>query len=139
MVAATLGLVAVFAACGGDDDSAPGDSGDPRISQIGGLAELATYAYAATNGEGLLDYLSSDMAKACTKEDITRALAGQPVPTGFKTIRDVKFEGDSNATATVVLITRDGDRDAVWSFVREGDSWRIASMPSLTKEECGNS
>ncbi|HSP56000.1 MAG TPA: hypothetical protein VLS25_10480 [Dehalococcoidia bacterium] len=140
LVVAAAGLVTVLGGCGGgDDNSAPSDSSDQRIKQIEGLAGLATNAYAATNGEGLLDYLASDMAKACTKEDIMRALAGQTVPTGVQALKDVKFDGEDKASATVVLKTREGDRDAVWSFVREGDSWRIISMPSLTKEDCGNS
>lgn len=126
----------VLAACADDDDS-PAGTGDPRISQIGGVAEAATYAYAATRGEGLLDYLEANIAANCTKEDIKRALAEEPVPTGFKTIKDVKFDGDDRATATVVVITADGDREAEWSFIREGDdSWRIVEIPSLSEEDC---
>ena len=136
-------LVAVLAlagACGGDDeDSSPGETGDPRISQIGGVAELATFAYASTGGEGLLDYLAEQIAENCTKEDIKRALADEPVPTGFKTIKDVKFDGDDRATATVVLITSDGDKEVEWSFIREGDSWRIVEIPSLSEEDCAAS
>lgn len=134
-------VLALAGACGGDDeDGSPGDTGDPRISQIGGVAELATYAYAATRGEGLLDYLASQIAANCTKEDIKRALADQPVPTGFKTIKDVKFDGDDRATATVVLITSEGDKEDKWSFIREGDdSWRIVEIPSLSEEDCAAS
>ena len=140
LVVAAAGLVTVLGGCGGgDDNAAASDTGDQRIKQIEGLVGLATNAYAATNGEGLLDYLSSDMAKTCTKEDVTRALEEQVVPTGVRAVKDVKFDGDSGATATVVLKTRDGDQNAVWSFVREGDSWRIVAMPSLTKEDCGKS
>jgi hypothetical protein len=127
----------VLAACGDDDDSPPAGTGDPRISQIGGVAEAATYAYAATFGEGLLDYLAANIAANCTKEDIKRALAEEPVPTGFKTIKDVTFDGDDRATATVVVITADGEREQEWSFIREGDdSWRIVEIPSLSEEDC---
>lgn len=128
-------LVAV-AGCGGDDDSA-GDTGDPRISQIGGVAELATYAYAATEGEGLLDYVSSGIAENCTGAQIKEALADEPAPTGFLTVKDVKFDGEDAATATVVLITADGDKEVEWSFVREGeDSWRIKEIPGLSERGC---
>ena len=135
-----VAVIALAGACGGDDeDGSPGDTGDPRISQIGGVAELATYAYASVGGEGLLDYLASQIAENCTKEDIKRALADEPVPTGFKTIKDVKFDGDDRATATVVLITSDGDKEVEWSFIREGDSWRIVEIPSLSEEDCAAS
>jgi len=128
--------VLVLGACGGDGDSSDG-TGDPRISQIGGVAELATYAYAATRGEGLLDYVAANIAENCTKEDIKRALAEEPVPTGFRTIKNVKFDGADRATALVVVITADGDVEQEWSFVREGDdSWRIVEIPSLSAEDC---
>ncbi|HET9476894.1 MAG TPA: hypothetical protein VFP63_05330 [Dehalococcoidia bacterium] len=126
-------------ACGGDDDATPDDR-DNRIGQITGVAEAATYAYAATNGEGLLDYLAADLAAECTKQDIERALAGEPVPTGFDTIQDVTFDGDDRASATVILKTAEGDRPQEWKFVREGDdSWRILEIPSLSREDCGTS
>ena len=134
VVAAT---VLATVACGDDDDDSAAETGDVRISQIGGVAELATHAYAATRGEGLLDYLAANIAANCTKEDIKRALAEEPVPTGFKTIKDVVFDGDDRATATVVVITADGDREQQWSFIREGDdSWRIVEIPSLSEEDC---
>ena len=100
-----VSALVALAACGNDDDS-DSDTGDPRISQIGGVAELATYAYAATEGEGLLDYVSSDIAENCTKEEILAALADEPVPTGFRTMKDVKFDGEDGATATVVLLRK---------------------------------
>ena len=136
LILAAAATLLALAACGDDDDSSDG-TGDPRISQIGGVAELATYAYAATRGEGLLDYLAANIAENCTKEDIKRALTEEPVPTGFKTIKDVVFDGDDRATATVVVITAAGDREAEWSFIREGDdSWRIVEIPSLSGEDC---
>ena len=135
----TAATLSGLAACGGGDDATPDDV-DPRIGQISGVAEAATYAYAATSGEGLLDYLAADFAAECTKQDITRALAGEPVPTGFDTIEDVTFDGDDRASATVILKTEDGDLSQEWTFVREGDdSWRILETPSLSKEDCGTS
>lgn len=134
-----VSALVVLAACGDDDDS-DGDTGDPRISQIGGVAELATYAYAATEGEGLLDYVSADIAENCSEEEIKEALANEPVPTGFRTMKDVNFDGEDRATATVVLITKDGDKEVQWSFVREGeDSWRIKEIPGLSEEDCSAS
>jgi hypothetical protein len=139
IVCVLVSALAALAACGDDDDS-DGNTGDPRISQIGGVAELATYAYAATEGEGLLDYVSSDIAENCTKDEVTEALADEPVPTGFRTMKDVKFDGEDRATATVVLITEDGDKEVEWSFVREGeDSWRIKEIPGLSEEDCSAS
>jgi hypothetical protein len=135
LVVCALFAVAGLVACGGDDDDASNED-DERVSQIQGLASLATNAYAATLGEGLLDYVAADIAENCTKEDIKRALADQPVPTGLKGIKDVQFDGD-RATGTVVLNTRDGEIEQEWSFIREGDdSWRIIKLPSLSEEDC---
>jgi hypothetical protein len=137
LICAVAATVLAMVACGDDDDDDSTDGGDPRISQIGGVAEAATHAYAATLGEGLLDYVAANIAANCTKEDIKRALAEEPVPTGFKTIKDVSFDGDDKATATVVVITADGDVEQEWSFIREGDeSWRIVEIPSLSEEDC---
>lgn len=131
-----VALVTAVAGCGGDDDDAPNQD-DERINQIGGVAEAATYAYAATNGEGLLDYLAANIAEKCTREDVNRALTGEPVPIGLEEIKDVKFDGD-RATATVVLTTRDGEEEQTWTFVREGgESWRIKELPPLSEEDCG--
>lgn len=136
--AALFALGVTLGACGDDDNGGPAGTGDPRISKIGGIAELATNAYAAAGSEALLDYLSSGLLARCTEEDVKRALEDDPKPTGFKTIKGVKFDGDDRAIATVVLITREGDEEVEWSFVREGnDSWRIVEMPSLSEEDCG--
>lgn len=137
IVAGALLITALLSSACGDDDGSSASPGDERISQIGGLAELATNAFASSGSEALLDYLAQNIAENCTKEDIKRALAGHPIPTGFRTIKDVKFQGDDRASATIVLITRDGDREVQWSFIREGDqSWRIVQLPSLTEEDC---
>ena len=63
----TGGLLLV-AACGGDDDA------DPRVGRIGGVSELATYAYTDAGAEGLYDYLSEHVTDVCTKEQVTAAL-----------------------------------------------------------------
>ncbi len=123
---------ASFAACG--DDSPP-DS-DVQVGRIGGIAALATYAYSSAGPEGLYDYLAPEVTARCSKEQLNKALGSDPLPTGFRQIKDVSFSGDNQAKGTVVLITKDGDKDAQWSFVREGhDTWRISQVPGL--ENCG--
>ena len=128
LLAAIGALAAIVSACGNDED-------DPRVGQIGGVSELATYAYAAAGPEGLYDYLSAEVAQRCPREQLVDALADEATPTGWRQIKDVEFDGEDRATATVILITRDGDRDVEWSFVDEGGSWRIVDMPGL--EKCG--
>jgi hypothetical protein len=126
---ATIGaLAAIVSACGGDED-------DPRVGQIGGVSELATLAYASVGPQGLYDYLASEVIQRCPREELEQALADQVEPTGWRQIKDVEFDGEDRATATVILITRDGDQDVEWSFVDEGGSWRIVDMPGL--ERCG--
>lgn len=129
-----VALVGALVACGDDDETA--DSDDERVSQIAGIAAAATYAYAATEGEGLLDYLPAEMAEKCTTDDIDRALADDPVPTGFKAVKDVEFDGD-RATAIVVIMLEDGEEEQRWTFTREGDSWRVVELPSFSEEDCG--
>lgn len=133
----TLTLIAgLGAACGDDNDNAD-EGSDERISQLAGLAAAATYAYAATDGEGILDYVAANIAENCTKEEVIKALAGQPVPTGFKAVKGARFD-DDRATATVVVITRDGEEEQEWRFIREGsESWRIEQLASLSVEDCG--
>jgi hypothetical protein len=126
LVAAGLMLVA---ACGDDDDT------DPRVGQIGGVSELATYAYTDAGAEGLYDYLSANVTDVCTKEQVTAALVSHEKPTGWQQVKDVKFQGEDAATATVILIFSSERQEEEWTFVREGTSWRIDSVPGL--ETCG--
>ena len=116
----------LMAACGGDDDNA-----DPRVAQVGGVSELATYAYAAAGAEGLYDYLSANVTGACTKEQVTEALAAHEQPTGWQQMKDVVFDGEDDATATVVLIYGSDREGEEWTFVREDTSWRIDNIPGL--------
>ena len=123
----TGGLLLV-AACGDGDDP------DPRVGQIGGVSELATYAYTGAGVEGLYDYLSENVTDACTKEQAIEALAAHEQPTGWQQIKDVTFQGEDAATATVILIYRSDRQEEEWTFVREGTSWRIDNVPGL--ENC---
>ncbi len=122
------GGLLLVAACGDDDDA------DPRVGQIGGVSELATYAYTGAGAEGLYDYLSEGVTDACTKEQVTEALAEHEQPTGWQQIKDVAFQDEDTATATVILIYRSERVDEEWTFVREGTSWRIVHVPGL--ESC---
>ncbi len=122
-----------IAACGDDDDS------DPRVGQIGGVSELATYAYSDAGAEGLYDYLAANVTDVCSKEQVTAALAAHEQPTGWQQIKDVTFQDEDNATGTVILIYRSDRQSEEWTFVREKDrSWRIDNVPGLeTCESAG--
>ena len=122
------GGLLLVAACGDGDDP------DPRVGQIGGISELATYAYTDAGAEGLYDYLSEGVTDACTKEQVTEALAPHEQPTGWGQIKDVAFQDEDTATATVILIYRSDRQEEEWTFVREGMSWRIDIIPGL--ESC---
>ena len=123
-VLVTGGLLLV-AACGGDDDP------DQRVGQIGGISELATYAYAGAGAEGLYDYLSEGVTDACTKEQVTEALAAHEQPTGWGQIKDITFQDEDAATGAVSLIYGSERMWEIWDFVREGTSWRIDAIPGL--------
>jgi len=127
-----IGGMLLVAACSDDDDA------DPRVGQIGGISELATYAYAGAGVEGLYDYLSEHVTDACTKEQALEALAAHEQPTGWQQIKDVAFRGEDAATATVILIYRSDRQEEEWTFVREGSKWRIDNVPGLeTCESAG--
>jgi hypothetical protein len=131
-----LAAVTMLVAPGCDDeDSADGGADDERVRQVTGVAELAIGAYASAGPRTLADYLSSDAFAKCPSEDLEEALAGEKVPTGFREMKNVDFNGDS-AEATIMIGTDDGDMEVVWTFVEEGEgSWRIDNMPEL--ENCG--
>ncbi len=122
------GALLLVAACSDGDDP------DPQVGQIGGISELATYAYAGAGVEGLYDYLSEHVTEACTKEQAAEALAEHEQPTGWQQIKDVTFQGEDAATATVILIYRSDRQEEEWTFVREGTKWRIDNVPGL--ENC---
>ncbi len=123
-VLVTGGLLLV-AACGGDDDP------DQRVGQIGGISELATYAYAGAGTEGLYDYLSAQLTDACTKEQVAEALAAHEQPTGWGQIKDITFQDEDTATGAVSLIYGSERMWEIWDFVREGPKWRIDRIPGL--------
>lgn len=116
--------------CGGGDDVPE----DERERQINGVAELATAAYAAAGAEGLYDYLAEDVAAECSKEGLVKALDGEPVPDGFKTVSNVDFDGDE-ARANVMQLFGEEEKEVQWTFVQEGEegqeSWRLTEIPGL--------
>lgn len=132
VVSAAL-VVGLTSACGGDDSA---DSDDPRVGQIGGVAELATYAYAAAGADGLYDYLAPQVIQHCSREGLAKALQDLELPTGFRGMEGVKFDGEKGR-ATVVLIFGTKDEKVQWVFVRApDDGWRIVEAPGL--ERCSN-
>ena len=129
LLSAIVAAMVTVAACGDDDDS----GGDQSASQIGSLSENATYAYIDDGGAGLYDYLAISVTDQCTKNQVNSAFQGGPNITGWRQIKDIELTGN-DATATVIVIVDGEDEDQPWTFAREGDSWRITSLPGL--EEC---
>ena len=134
-LALALGLFA--AACGGD--SIPDD---PRVKQIGFVAEEATYAYALAGPAGMYSFLAQEVRDRCSEDAFKEALADMPQPTGFRGLKKVKFEGEE-ARITITLIFKDHDEDAEWVLVPNpegpgaaGHSWYITQVPGI--ERCGN-
>jgi hypothetical protein len=126
-------LALALLACGDDDDAAD----DPRTLQIGALSETATGAWASAGPEGLYDYLAASVTGRCPREQLAAALADEAQPTGWRQIKDVEFNGDDEASATVIIITAAGDEESAWTFSRvSGENWRISDLPGL--ENCGN-
>ena len=107
---------------------------DERARQVSGVAELAANAYAAAGAAGLYDYLAPEVVANCSKERLATALASQPVPEGFVRTSSVNFDGDS-ARAKVIQRVQDGsgtkEVEVEWTFVSNGDSWRLTHVPGL--------
>ena len=133
-LALALGLFAF--ACGGD--SIPDD---PRVKQIGFVAEEATYAYARDGPSGLYHFLAQEVQERCSQDRFAEALAGREPPTGFFGLKKVKFEGDE-ARITITQIVKDHDEDVEWVLVAEplgyepGYEWRLRELPGI--ERCGS-
>jgi hypothetical protein len=120
-------VVGLVSACGGGSDNS-----DPRVGEVGGVAELATYAYAAAGADGLYDYLAPSVTERCSREGLATALHDAELPTGWRQIKDVGFEGDK-ATATVIFTTPSGDREVKWTFQQGSQGWRLLDLPGLEK------
>jgi hypothetical protein len=132
VLAPVLAITLAAVGCSDDDDS--GSDGDASAGQIGSLSENATYAWIEDGPAGLYDYLSEEVTTQCTQEQVEKALAATtPEVTGWRQIDDIEQAGNE-ATATVIVIVEGEDTEQPWEFVREGDSWRISSVPGL--EEC---
>ena len=132
LLAGLLTFPLLAAACGDDEDAA--DADDPRRDEIGGVAAAAIGAYASVGPEALADYMSEGALQRCPKEQLQVALVEEPLPTGFKQLNGVNFDGDT-ARATITISTKDGDRDIDWTYVEQDGNWRISDMPGL--ENCG--
>ena len=127
MAPAALLPLALAIACS-DEPNVPEDE---RVRQIEGVAALASNAYSAAGPEGLYDYLAKDVAADCSKEALSKALDGQPVPDGFRHVSNVQFDG-SKARATVTQLFVEEERQVEWSFVLENETnWRLTDVPGL--------
>lgn len=122
----------VVVACGEDEDGI--DAGDPRHAEIEGVAGAAVGAVASVGPEALADYMSANALQRCAKDQLQVALADQPVPTGFKQLKEVHFNGEM-ATATITISTKSGEKNISWKYVEEDGNWRIADMPGMMN--CG--
>ena len=126
----SLAAALLIAACSDDTDD---DLEDPRRGRVGGVAELAVGAYASAGPEALADYMSQDALGQCSVEELVEALADETAPTGFRQLKGVDFDGET-AEAVIIISTREGERDVVWTYVEEDGNWRISDMPGL--ENC---
>ncbi len=138
LIAALALALGVFAGACGDGASIPDD---PRVLEIGFVAEEATYVFARVGAEGLYDFLAPEVAQRCSREQFGQALAGQAQPTGFRGLKRVKFEGD-DARVTVIIIAGGRDQDVEWVFARNpqptdatGFKWYLTQVPGI--EGCG--
>jgi hypothetical protein len=127
-------VLAVSVTACDDNDNGGDEGGDESAEQVGALSESATYAVIDDGGAGLYDYLSSAVTDACTQEQVDEAFDAGGEVTGWKQIDDITLAGNQ-ATATVILLIDGEETPEPWTFVREGKSWRIRSLPGLG-EEC---
>ena len=130
LLAITATLVALAVACGGGS-AVPED---PRVLEIGTLAEEATYALAGGGPAGLYQFLAPEIVQRCSPQQFAKALTGQEMPTGFRGLRKVEFAGEE-ALVNVIFIVGGQDKDIEWTFAKGSDgTWRLSKVPGL--EEC---
>ncbi len=130
---AAIGLAVVVLAlsCGGGG----GIPDDPRVLEIGSLAETATYALRDFGPSGVYKYLAPEVRDRCSLEGFVQALEGEAPPLGFQGLKKVKLE-DGQAQVTVVWIMGAETRDVEWVFKQDDDGrWEVLLLPGA--EECG--
>ncbi len=133
---------AYLVACGDGDG---GSLEDEREREIAGVAELATNAYAAAGPVGLYDYLSPLVTKNCSMQGLKEALKNEPVPDGFRRLKNTSLEPQGVSTTVVQVIGQD-EVEVRWTFspVHVGAAsatdgpvvWRIVYLSGL--ERCAN-
>jgi len=131
LLAVVLALSLLALACGGGG-SIPED---PRVLEIGSLAETATYALRDFGPSGIYKYLAPEVQDRCPLEQFVQALEGEVPPLGFQGLKKVKLE-DSQAQVTVIWIIGVSTEDVEWRFAQDDDGqWRVLQLPGA--EECG--
>jgi len=130
---AAIGLAVVVLAlsCGGGG----GIPDDPRVLEIGALAETATYALRDFGPSGVYKYMAPAAQDRCSLESFIQALEGEAPPLGFQGLKKVKLE-DGQAQVTVIWIMGAETRDVEWVFEQGDDGrWLVLEIPGA--EECG--
>lgn len=126
MTTAVLSIAALAISCGDDDDA-----GNPDEQQIISVSQNAVYAWIDAGADGLDDYLSDSAIVTCPPASLQESLDDYGTPGNWIETRDIEFEGDSDATATVVIDANDDEKPEQWTFVREDNSWRIATIAGV--------
>ncbi len=126
-----VAIVVLALSCGGGG----GIPDDPRVLEIGALAENATYALRDFGPSVVYKYLAPEVRDRCSLEKFVQALEGEPAPLGFQGLKKVKLE-DGEAQVTVVWIIGAGTRDVEWVFEQDDEGqWQVLQLPGA--EECG--
>lgn len=131
LLAVVLALALLGLACGGGG----GIPDDPRVLEIGALAETATYALRDFGPSGVYKYMAPEVQDRCSLEGFVQALEGEAPPLGFQGLKKVKLE-DGQAQVTVIWIMGAETRDVEWVFEQDDDGrWLVLQFPGA--EECG--
>lgn len=122
LMTVVLATAAATFACG-DDDGA-----NPEEQQIMSISQNAVYAWIDDGAEGLSDYLADSATALCPADVLQQSLDDFGTPSDWRETRDITFQGDLDATATVVIDMPGGDKEEEWHFVKTNESWRIAEI-----------
>ncbi|HSP56538.1 MAG TPA: hypothetical protein VLS25_13230 [Dehalococcoidia bacterium] len=104
----------------------------PRAQEMSAFIGAAASKY-SQGPDAFYDMISVFVQETCSRESFVRSVAGQPVPTTFKKLEDVSFDGDK-AKAKILFVTTAGDKTIEWELVELGASWRIEHVPGM--ENC---
>ena len=130
---AAAGVLALVIACG-DGGAAPSD--DPRVLELGSVAENAVNGFRGGGPDLFLQWFSAEFRDRCLPGAFEQALEEARTPASFVDLSGVKFdEGRAKVTVNLTDGAGAGYKEE-WLFVEaDQGGWYLDDIPAVT--DCG--